>query len=248
MEKLLDASGLSMQLDPVAEWRQIFNDAWRLERDYFYDPNMHGVDWEEMRKRYGALLDDVVTRWDLNFLIGELIAELNASHAYRGGGDAEQRRTALRVGLLGCDFELDDGAYRIARIIRRRRVGQRAFARRWPSPASRSTRATTCWPSTASPLDTTKDPWAAFQGLAGKTVELTVNDKPTTEGRAQGAGRDALRSEYRLRNLAWIEANRRKVDEATGGRVGYIYVPDTGRSAARPSWCACSRASTPRTG
>ena len=83
-----------------AEWRQIFTDAWRFERDYFYDPGMHGVDWNAMRERYGKLLDDAVTRWDVNYVIGELIAELNSSHTYRGGGDVE-KPLERGVGLPG---------------------------------------------------------------------------------------------------------------------------------------------------
>ncbi|MCH5377281.1 MAG: hypothetical protein JJ992_25235, partial [Planctomycetes bacterium] len=79
-------------VDPRAEWKQIFNDVWRFERDYFYDPNMHGVDWAELRVRYGKLLDSAVTRWDVNTVIGELIAEMSSSHTYRGGGDTEQSK------------------------------------------------------------------------------------------------------------------------------------------------------------
>jgi tricorn protease len=90
MEKKLATSELEMTVDPVAEWRQIFTDAWRFERDYFYDPNLHGVDWNGMRARYGALLDGCVTRNDVNLVLGELIAELNSSHTYRGGGDLEK--------------------------------------------------------------------------------------------------------------------------------------------------------------
>jgi tricorn protease len=104
-------------VDPVAEWRQIFTDAWRLERDYFYDPGMHGVNWDEMRQRYGKLLEDAVTRWDVNYVIGELIGELNSSHTYRSGGDVEKGPVA-GVGYLGCDFSLENGAYRIKHIVR----------------------------------------------------------------------------------------------------------------------------------
>jgi tricorn protease len=224
LDKPLDLSGLTMELDPPAEWRQIFHDAWRLERDYFYDPNMHGVDWDEMRERYGALLDDVVTRWDLNFLIGELIAELNASHAYRGGGDTESPERAS-VGLLGCDYELDQGAYRIARIVRGAPWGADV---RSPldEPGVDVAEGDYLLAVNGRPLDTSKDPWAAFQGLADQTVELTVNDRPDLEG-ARRVLVETLSSETRLRNLAWIDAKRRKVDEASNGRVGYIYVPDT---------------------
>jgi len=225
IEEPLDVSGLSMELDPVAEWRQIFLDAWRLERDFFYDPGMHGVDWDEMRKRYGALLPDVVTRWDLNFILGELIAELNASHAYRGGGDTENQQRST-VGMLGCDFSLEDGAYRIEHII---------DGAAWDSevrsplnaPGVDVNEGDYLLAVNGKPIDTSKDPWAAFQGLGEKTVQLTVNDQPTMED-SRKVLVDTLRSEFRLRNLAWIESNRRKVDEATGGRVGYIYVPSTG--------------------
>ncbi len=226
MDKPLATSSMEMTLDPAEEWRQIFSEAWRLERDYFYDPNMHGVDWQAMRERYGALLDDVITRWDLNFLIGELIGEMNTSHSYRGGGDVEQSERR-GVGLLGVDWELADGAYRIARIIT-------------AAPWDTEVRSPLAEPGVdvdggdwvlavnGTPIDTAQDPWAAFEGLAKTTVVLTVNDRPTLDG-AREVLVETLDSEDRLRNLAWIESNRRKVEEATGGRVGYIYVPSTGR-------------------
>ena len=226
MDKPLATSSMEMTVNPSEEWRQIFNDAWRLERDYFYDPNMHGVDWPAMRERYGALLDDVVTRWDLNFIIGELIGEMNTSHSYRGGGDVEQGEQR-GVGLLGVDWELAGGAYRIARIVT-------------AAPWDNEVRSPLAEPGVVvsegdwvlavngTPIDPSTDPWAAFEGLADTEVILTVNDQPTFDG-ARDVLVETLGSEARLRNLAWIEANRRKVDEATGGRVGYIYVPDTGR-------------------
>ena len=83
-------AGMKVSIDPRQEWKQIFTDAWRIQRDYFYDPYMHGVDWDAMRKRYAALLRDAVTRWDVSYVIGELIGELNASHTYRSGGDVEK--------------------------------------------------------------------------------------------------------------------------------------------------------------
>ena len=103
MDKKINTGGFEAPIDPVAEWRQIFTDAWRLERDYFYDPGMHGVDWNEMRQRYGKLLEDAVTRWDVNYVLGELIAELNSSHTYRSGGRCRERPVAGR-GLPGVRF------------------------------------------------------------------------------------------------------------------------------------------------
>ena len=99
------------------EWRQIFNDAWRFERDMFYDPNMHGVDWEAIKEQYGQLVDYAVTRWDINYIIGEMIGEISASHTYRGGGDVEEVPQKA-VGYLGIDWGLKEGAYYVKRIVK----------------------------------------------------------------------------------------------------------------------------------
>ncbi|MGV8039229.1 MAG: PDZ domain-containing protein [Thermoanaerobaculaceae bacterium] len=225
LEKKLPTGELLMTVDPPAEWRQIFTDAWRLERDYFYDPKLHQVDWNAMRERYGKLLDDCVTRWDVNFLIGELIAELNASHSYRGGGDTEKPIEA-GVGLLGADFALEGGAYRIARILRAAPYdvdGRSPLA----EPGVNVKEGDYLLAVNRRPLDPSRDPFAAFVGLAGKTVMLTVSSKPSLEG-AREVLVQTLEDEYRLRNLAWIEANRQRVERLSGGRIGYIYVPDTG--------------------
>ncbi|SPE62795.1 Peptidase S41 (fragment) [Verrucomicrobia bacterium] len=115
-EKKLSLNSMETVIDPVAEWHQLFTEAWRLERDFFYDPNMHGVDWEAMRRRYEGLLQDAVTRWDVNYVIGELIGELSSSHTYRSGGDLENG-LERGVGYLGVDFSLENGAYRIKKII-----------------------------------------------------------------------------------------------------------------------------------
>jgi tricorn protease len=225
MEKPLRTAEMEMTVDPAAEWKQIFDDVWRFQRDFFYDPNMHGVDWASMREQYGGLLDDAVTRWDVNFVIGELIAELDASHTYRGGGDTEapERRG---VGLLGVDWSFENGAYRIERIIE---------SAPWDSEMRSPLRQPGVDVSEGDyvlavngiPLDPARDPWSAFQGLAGRTVALTVNDAPSMSG-AREVLVETLGSETRLRNLAWIDANRRRVLEASAGRVGYVYVPNTG--------------------
>ena len=224
MDKPLRTGELETMVYPQAEWKQIFTDAWRLCRDFFYDPGMHGVNWEAMREQYGGLLEDAVTRWDVNYVIGELIAELNASHTYRGGGDTESA-TRVGVGYLGVDWEIDSGAYRIAKIIDGAPWDNEAR-----SPLNMADvdikEGDYILAVNGIPLDISKSPWAAFQGLAGKTIELSVNNKPALEG-ARKVIVEALRSETRLRNLAWIEKNRKYVEEHSGGRIGYIYVPDT---------------------
>ena len=117
IEKKLRTAELESGVDPRAEWQQVFTDAWRFTRDFFYDPNMHGVNWKAIREQYGKLINDCVTRWDVNFVLGEMIAELNASHTYRGGGDEERGRDR-RAGLLGADWAFENGAYRIKHIVR----------------------------------------------------------------------------------------------------------------------------------
>jgi tricorn protease len=227
LTKKVSTANLETVVDPRAEWRQLFDDTWRIERDFFYDPAMHGVDWAAMRKHYGRLLDQCVTRWDVNFVLGELIAELNSSHTYRSGGDLE-KPAEIKVGYLGCDFALTNGAYQIAKIL-----DGGAWDSEVRSPLLRPgitnvKEGDYLLAVNGTPLDTSLDPWAAFQGLADATVMLTVNSQPTRDG-ATNVLVQTLESEGRLRNLAWIEANRRRVEEASAGRIGYIYVPSTGR-------------------
>ena len=224
MDKRLATARLETVVDPREEWRQVFTDVWRTYRDVFYDESLHGLDWPAQREHYGRMLNDAVTRWDVNFVIGELIAEVNASHTYVGGGDTETPRSR-QVGLLGVDWALDRGAFRIVRIVRGAAWDLEA---RSPlaQPGVDVREGDYVLAVNGMPLDVRRDPYAAFEGLAGVTVRLTVNDRPTLPGSRQVLV-ETLSSESRLRNLEWIEANRKKVEDASGGRVGYVYVPNT---------------------
>jgi tricorn protease len=226
-EKPMATADLEVTVDPRAEWRQMFADAYRFERDYFYDPNMHGVDWNALRDRYGRLLENAVTRWDVNFVLGEFIAELNASHTYNGGGDTEEA-PQRGVGMLGVDWELADGAYRIRRIVR----GGPWDSVRSPldEPGVNVKEGAYVLAVNGVPIDAGKDPWASFGGLADKTVLLSVNSKPTLDGARQVVVK-ALKDETDLRFAAWIEERRERVDKATKGRAGYVYVQSTGVDA-----------------
>jgi len=225
MDKKLPTNQLEMTVIPREEWKQIFTDVWRLQRDFFYDKNMHGVDWNAMKKQYGDLIDNAVTRSDVNFIIGELISELNASHTYRGGGD-DETPLQRQVGYLGVDWELDNGAYKIRRI-----VNGAVWDTEVRSPLLASgikvKEGNYVLAVNGISIDITKDPWSAFEGLADKTIELTINDKPSLDG-AWNIIVKTMSDETRLRNLEWIESNRKRVDEATGGKIGYVYVPSTG--------------------
>lgn len=225
-EKPLATGKLEMTVDPRAEWRQMFSEAWRLNRDFFYDPAIHGLDWAALRDRYGRLLDDAVTRWDVNFIIGELIGELNSSHTYRGGGDTETTRSR-GVGMLGIDWALENGAYRIRTILRGAPWDHQA---RSPLDQSgpRVKEGDYVLAVNRQPLDVAKDPWSAFEGLEKQTVTLTVNEQPSFDGAREILVETlAPGEEIDLRQLAWVEANRRRVEQASNGRIGYIYMPDT---------------------
>lgn len=223
----LRTSEMATTVRPEREWRQIFSDTWRFYRDYFYDPNMHGVDWEAMRDQYRDLLDDAVTRWDVNHVLGEMIAELDASHTYRSGGDVERAETRS-AGMLGVDWEVAEGAYRIGRILR-----PAPWVSEVRSPLDRPgldvDEGTYVLAVNGTPLETDAEPWAVLEGHAGETVELTIGDRPDPEEARQVLVETLRPGEAaRLRHLAWIQQNRETVAEATDGRVGYVYVPNTG--------------------
>lgn len=224
-DKPLKVSDMQMMVDPAKEWRQIFMDVWRFERDYFYDANMHGVNWNLAKERYLKMLDGAATREEVDFVIGELIGELNASHTYHGGGDMEipERKS---VGYLGVDWQADGNFYKIKTIIRGAPWDAEAHSS-LDVPGVNIKEGDYILAVNGAPLTTAEEPFAAFTGLANKTVELTYNSTASWAG-AKTAVVKTMSNEYRLRNLAWIERMRKKVNEATQGEVGYIYVPSTG--------------------
>ena len=225
------SAGMNTPVDPRREWRQIFMDTWRFQRDYFYEPTMHGVDWPRMRDHYSKMLDDCTSREDVAYVLGELISELNVGHAYvRGLGDVESSPN-VSVGMLGCDFELhrtDAGAfYRITRI---HEGGPWDADGRGPlSQPGVDVKVGDCLIAVNGvPVDDTRDPWAAFLDTAGRATTITVSATPSD----RASWRDALVTpaggEDNLRFRAWIEKNRKYVEEKSGGKIGYVYVPNTG--------------------
>jgi tricorn protease len=227
-EKPMNIADMEATVDPRAQWRQMYEDAYRAYRDFFYDPGMHGVDWKAVKARYAPLVDAAVTRWDMDWILGQLIAELNSSHTYNYPGE-EERAPSRSVGMLGVDWELANNAYRIKRIIR---GGPWDSAVRSPldEPGVNVKAGEYVLAVNGKPVDPSKDPWASFQGLGGKTVVLTVNGSPSTTG-AREVVVTCLSSETELRFRAWIEERRQIVDKATNGRAGYIYVQSTGTDA-----------------
>jgi tricorn protease len=225
MKDFVPTSGMTKHVDPRKEWAQIFREAWRIQRDYFYDPNMHGVDWDKIYKQYSGMLDDCASREDVSYVIREMISELNVGHSYYWGGDVEHS-PSVSVGMPGCDFALENGAYRITRILE---GGPWDVDGRGPlsQPGVDVNVGDYVLAVNGVPVDTGKDPWAAFVGLANRTVTLTVSENPKIDDDARYVLVDLGGSEYMLRYRAWVEKNRAHVEEKSGGRVGYIYVPNT---------------------
>ncbi|MHC4219951.1 MAG: PDZ domain-containing protein, partial [Planctomycetota bacterium] len=224
--KNVTTAGMSVTIDPREEWQQLFVEAWRLQRDYFYVANMHGLDWPAVRAHYEKMLDDCVTREDLSYVIREMISELNIGHAYYFGGDVEDEPNET-VGMLGVDWELADGAYRIKGICEGAAwdVDARNPLRQ---PGVDVKEGEYLLAVNGVPVDTAKDPWAAFVGLAGRTITITVSEKPQLDEDARDVVVKPLSNEMTLRYREWIERNRALVDAKSDSRVGYIYVPDTG--------------------
>ena len=230
--KAVSVKGLMVERVPAEEWAQIFDEVWRRFRDWFYVENMHGYDWEVLGAQYRSLLPHVAHRADLNYVIGEMIAELNVSHAYIAGGDYETPERP-RVGLPGARFELDEssGRYRIARLFDGQNEEERYRAPltdigvnvRVGDYVLAIDGEELVWP---------ENPYRLLRHKADRPVTLTVNDRPAAEG-SREVTFDPIDTEVPLKYLAWVEGNRRYVDEATDGRVGYLHLPDMGSDGIR---------------
>ena len=221
----LKLDGMRMDLDPRAEWAQIYAETWRLFRDFFYLPDMGKVDWPAIRQRYSPLLASVSHRYDLTYVLSELVGDLGSSHTYAGGGDLPKVER-VPVGTLGADLALDAraGRWRITRIL----AGQSWVEGRTSplaAPGVAVSEGDYLLAVDGQELKGTDEPYRLLVGTAGRTVRLRVSARPTGEG-AREVSVQPLADERELRYYNWVESNRRMVDKASGGRVGYVHIPD----------------------
>jgi len=231
--KALGLSGLKIQFDPPAEWQQIFTEAWRMERDFYYEPDMHGLDWAEVKVKYGRLVPFASCRQDLRFLIGEMIGELNTSHTYVYGGDHKRRSASVNVGLLGADWEVDQASqrYRLARILR---VPDWTLGVQPPlaRPGVDVQEGDYLLAVNGRAVRTERNLYSFFQGLVGKQVSLLIsNDPDPTDAREVTVV--PVSSERTLRYRDWVERNRLTVERLSQGKIGYMHLPDTYLRSAR---------------
>ena len=220
------AVSLSMWLDPEAEFAQIFAEGWRGQRDYLYVPNMHGADWPKMRESYGQFLPYVRHRADLNYLLDMMGAEISIGHSYVRGGDMPEV-PAVKGGLLGADFKVENGRYRIARIYDNESWNPDLKAP-LASPGVNVSAGDYVVAVNGEELKAPDNLYRLLDGTANKQTVLTVSAKPSLEG-AHDVTVVPVANEQTLRTRAWVESNRRLVDKLSGGKLAYVYLPNTGQ-------------------
>jgi tricorn protease len=221
----LATESLEVRVDPRAEWRQMYREVWRIERDFLYDPGAHGLDLEAAEAEYEPYLAGVGSRADLNYLFNDMLGELVLGHTYVAGGDSPEVER-VKGGLLGCDYAIEDGKYKIVKIYRGENWNP-ALRAPLTAPGVEVEEGDFLLAVNGRDLSPPATPEALLENTAGTTVVLKVGPK------ADGSdARDAkvvpIASETSLRNRAWIDGNRRKVDELSKGKVAYVYLPDTG--------------------
>jgi len=215
---------LEVLIDPQEEWRQMYHEAWRLQRDFFYDPNYHGLDLGAAETKYEPYLANIASRGDLNYLFAEMMGEMTVGHLGVGGGEQPEVKR-VQTGLLGCDYEIANGRYRFARVYNGENWNPNLRAP-LTQPGINIAAGEYLLAVNGRELQAEDNVHSLFEATAGKQVVLKVGPNPDgSESREVTVVPNS--SETQLRHLAWIEGNRRKVDEATNGRVAYVYMPDT---------------------
>jgi len=216
---------LQMRLDRQAEWQQMLDEAWRYQRDYFYDPDMHGRDWDEVYARYAPLVPFIRHRADLTYVLDQMNGELSVGHSFVFGGDYPETDDS-KVGLLGADLLADQGRWRIDRIYTFESWNPDVSAP-LDRPGLKVAEGHYIVAVNGVELTADDDPFRLLDGTAGRQTLLEINDKPSMGG-AWSETVEPISSERSLRLRAWVEDNRRRVDELSDGKLAYIWVPNTG--------------------
>lgn len=222
----VNLSNMKITVDYPKEWAQIFDEAWRAYRDGFYQESMHGVDWKAIKEKYVVLLPYVKTRLDLNYIIGEMIGELNCGHAYVNPGETEQPKR-INTGLLGAEITRDkSGFFRLEKIF-----PGASWSKELRSPLTEPGVDVKAGEYIVAidgvPTNTVKDMYSLLVGKAEIPTEISLNAKPQLSG-ARKVVISPLANEYPLIHYNWVQDNIKKVDQASNGRIGYIYIPDMG--------------------
>lgn len=220
----LKVDGIEVRVDPAKEWQQMYREAWRIERDWFYDRKIHGFDLKAGEKKYEAYLQGIASRYDLTYLFQEMLGSMVVGHLGTGGGDMPDVKR-VQTGLLGADYEVANGRYRFSHVYNGENWNPQLQAP-LTQPGVNVRAGDYLLAVNGQDVRPPQNVYSFFEGLAGKSVVIQVGSDPNGAG-ARDVTVIPTADEYSLRNLAWIEENRRKVDQATGGQIAYIYMPDT---------------------
>jgi len=220
----LKTENIEVRSNPRAEWTQMYNDAWRIQREFFYDAKLHGLNLADATKRYEKFLAGVMSRRDLNYIFSDMMGEITAGHLSVFGGDQPEVKS-VPTGLLGCDYKVENGRYRFARIYDGENWNPDLKAP-LTQPGVNVQEGDYLLAVNGRELRDSDNVYSFFEGSSGKNTVLRVGANPNGDG-AREVTVIPVPNESRLRNLAWIEDNRRKVEKLTNGRVAYVYMPDT---------------------
>lgn len=229
-EGKLDLKKMEVTVDPRAEWKQMYREAWRIMRDWFYEPNHHGQDLAELEKHFAEYLPSITRRADLNALMNRMLGHISVSHLGVGGGDLPQPAgPPVRIGLLGADYEIANGRYRFKQIYRATSYNAPLASVQAPldRPGVSAREGEYLLAADDKDIDSSKSIYSYFDGKANQAVKITVGPNPSRDG-SRSLTVFPIGNESGLRLANWAEANRRRVEEASGGKLGYIYVTDYG--------------------
>ena len=223
-DKTMPTQDIQIRVKPLEEWRQMYREAWRIEREFFYDPNLHGLDLEWAQKKYAPYVEAVASRTDLNYLFAEMLGEITVGHLGVGGGDIP-RAKRVATGLLGADYVVENGRYRFSRIYSGENWNPDLQAP-LTQPGVNVKAGDYLLAVDGREVMGTESLFKFFEAKAGKQVVLTVGPEPKMAGTREVTV-VPVGSESALRNFGWIEDNRRYVERVTNGKVAYVYMPDT---------------------
>ena len=231
----LNLASLEMRVDPRAEWEQIFRETWRVQREYFYDAKMHGANWQAIYDKYRPLIDHVGHRADLGYVIAQVGGELAVGHSYLMGPGDVPAEDPVSVGLLGVDYAIENGHYRIKRIYSGENWNPELRAP-LSAPGIQVSEGDYLVEVNGRPLTSSTNIYSLFEGTANRQTLIKVNKTPSREG-ARLLTVVPVASEDGLRTRAWVEDNRRKVDKLSNGRLAYVWLPNT----ATPGYVSFTR-------
>jgi len=231
----INLASLEMRVDPRAEWEQIFRETWRVQREYFYDAKMHGANWQAVYDKYRPLIEHVGHRADLGYVIAQVGGELAVGHSYLTGAGDVPAEDPVTVGLLGADYAVENGQYRIKRIYSGENWNPELRAP-LSAPGVKVSEGDYLLEVNGRPLTSSTNIYSLFEGTANRQTLIRVNNTPSREG-ARLLTVVPVANEDGLRTRAWVEDNRRKVDKLSGGRLAYVWLPNT----ATPGYVSFTR-------